>query len=989
MLTVRDYKINCLQSDYKPLSAIIYNQINHVERCATLNIISQTDRNIYLKNLNETIKKLNITYNENISALNCDNMNVSDNYVVDDYDLPLSNLIDIIDIENDQQYFDDIREYVTMWKNVDTIFNPKIHNAVEILNTESLTSVRKHLCLLGMNMGFYNIETAIYLLMGINDKGLNIFDLEKLKLYNSVFVALEYYHENIDINNNDYDDKNLIKVRKGNNNKEIILDNYCEILLFDKKKNIKYVLKGYFDLDCLGIIIRTSQICHPFIHNKKKELEIAIEEIKFINARFKKIYTRNLTLVETLIHTCDSIKKKVNEDYEQYSKLIKISSFRALMTEFTKETNNLKNMYTIIKLLLFGSDESINFAGLLFGLTKDKKIGGEVVSEIIYKNLGYLLQTKLKKSIVTIKIELDKIKALTIDDVDLRKQLSACKNMPLYVKKCVSEKIEEMKTGSGEYYKQLTYVKMLINYPWPSENENSHFDDIRCNMIKCKEFLDSAKKTLDDMVYGHEGCKNAIQEMIAKWLSNPASAGKSIGLYGNPGIGKTLIAKGLGKALGIPFVQINLGGLDDGCVLCGHSYTYSAAQAGSIVKKMIEAGSSRCIMYFDELDKACKKHDVNEIYNILIHLTDPNTNSEFTDRFFQEINFPLNKVLFVFSYNNPDVIDKILRDRLQEIEVKPYSLSDKLIITKDFLLKEICSSIGLNEKLFNFTDDVIEFIIENHTHESGVRELKRKIESLFLKLNIDRYYNRGPFSNLDINNTTVITSITKDIVSQYLQKPKMNIRKIHSIDAIGITNGLYATTTGQGGIIPIIINSNFTGSTDDFILKMTGSQGNVMKESVEYSYTTAINLVKKEYRNAFLQCNKFGLHIHTPEGSTPKDGPSAGCAFTITFLSVILNKKIRRHCTLTGEIEPTGKVTAIGGLQFKLIGAKKAGATLVFVPKDNEEDYIEIKKKNPKLFDDTFNVMIIDNVFQVATHMLLEDDGSNFNVDTYLIINEY
>jgi endopeptidase La len=559
--------------------------------------------------------------------------------------------------------------------------------------------------------------------------------------------------------------------------------------------------------------------------------------------------------------------------------------------------------------------------------------------------------------------------------------------MPNYVKKCVSEKIEEMKTGSSEYYKQLTYVKMLLNYPWPAENEHFYFAELKNDTARSREFLDSSKKILDDMVYGHEGCKSAIQEMIAKWLSNPKAAGKAIGLHGNPGIGKTLIAKGLGKALNIPFVQINLGGLDDGCVLCGHSYTYSAAQAGLIVKKMIEAGSSRCIMYFDELDKACKKHDVNEVYNILIHLTDPNTNQEFSDRFFQEINFPLDKVLFVFSYNSPELVDKILRDRLQEIEVKPYTLSDKLIITKQFLIKEICEGIGLNKDMFVIKDNVIEYLIENYTHESGVREIKRKIESLFLKLNIDKYYNRGPFNGVDITSSSTIIAISIDIVNEYLKKPKINIRKIHSIPAIGIINGLYATTTGQGGLVPIMINPNFTGET--FELRMTGSHGKVMKESVEYSYTTAINLVKKELRINFLENHKSGLHVHTPDGSTPKDGPSAGCAFTIAFISVILGKKIRHDCALTGEIEPTGKVSAIGGLHYKLIGAKKAGVKTVFVPQENEEDYQEIKDKSPILFDENFAVIIVDNVYDILKHIMIEDDGSNIEVDNYLIGNKY
>jgi endopeptidase La len=970
--TIREYKIHSLQNDYKLMSKIIYDQTKHIERCYINNIINIIDRNNYLKDFNNIIRQLNINYNENISKLgNEDNV-----YYNKEDDKLISS---IIDLQNDGNiFFEQVKDIINLWKNHDITYDLKIKNAINILYSEPLQSIRlsiKEKCAI---IGFYNLETAIYILTGIQMKQYIFSDnLEKIEFMNSIFIPLGYSQE---LRTDKYNNLDIIKSKSIN---DILLDNSCEIII--KHKNIQYRINGYIEYDALNVIIRTSQICNDFLYNKKLELEKKVDEIKYINNRFKKIYMKNVNIIEILTYDVISFQNKINTDYEYYTKLIKMLSFKNLMNEFLKDNTNIKNMFNMIKLLLLGTDECINFAGLLYGLTKDKKVGGELISEIIYQNLNFISQVKLKKSIINIKNEMDKIKSLTIEDVDFKKQLAACKNMPLYIKKCVSEKIEEMKAGSSEYYKQYTYIKMLLSYPWPSDDDEHNFlYDIRNDMVKSREFLDNSRKILNDTVYGHEGCKDAIQEMIAKWLSNPKASGKAIGLHGNPGIGKTLIAKALGKTLNIPFVQINLGGLDDGCVLCGHSYTYSAAQPGLIIKKMIEAGSSRCIMYFDELDKACKKHDVNEIYNILIHLTDPNTNQEFSDRFFQELNFPLDKVLFVFSYNDPSLIDRILRDRLQEIEVKPYTMNDKVIITKQFLLKEICDGIGLNKDIFEISDTVIEYFIENHTHESGVRELKRKIESLFLKLNIDKYYTKGPFTD---NPNNII--ITTELIDKYLKKPKHNIKKIHSVDAIGVTNGLYATTSGQGGIIPIIITNNFAGKSDHFELKITGSQGKVMTESIEYSYTTAINLVKSEYRKIFLENNKAGLHIHNPDGSTPKDGPSAGCAFTIAFLSVILNKKIKKICTLTGEIEPTGHITAIGGLQYKLIGAKKAGAKLVFVPKENEDDYKEIIEKDNKLLDENFSVMIVGNVYQVATNMLLEDDGSPLDVNKYLIDNIY
>ena len=395
-------------------------------------------------------------------------------------------------------------------------------------------------------------------------------------------------------------------------------------------------------------------MCYNFIYSKKKELESYIFDKNEINKNFVRSYMRNILLVDILTLSNESFYKNITSDYKLYNKLSKLS-FIYLMKEFVKDDTNtkncLKNMYNIIRLLLLGSDESVNIAGLLFGITKEKKTDTLFsISEIIYKNLSHLSQIKLRKTIVSIKNEMDNIKSMSIDDIDLKKQVVVCKNMPIEVKKAAFEKIEEMKQSNNEYYKQLLYVKTLLNFPWPSNDDDAFFEEIGNIKGKSKIFLDNIIKNLNDRVYGHNECKDSIKELIGKWVSNPSSSGSAIGLSGPPGVGKTLIAKAIGQSLGIPFVQITLGGQNDGELLHGHGYTYSGSQPGMIVKKMVEAGSARCIIYFDELDKACKKYDSNEIYNILIHITDPNMNTEFQDRFFQEIKFPLNKVLFIFSY---------------------------------------------------------------------------------------------------------------------------------------------------------------------------------------------------------------------------------------------------------------------------------------------------------------------------------------------------
>ena len=411
---------------------------------------------------------------------------------------------------------------------------------------------------------------------------------------------------------------------------------------------------------------------------------------------------------------------------------------------------------------------------------------------------------------------------MSTDDVDLKKQIVVCQNMPGSVKRAAFEKIDEMKSANSDYHKQLLYVRTLLNFPWPSTNEDTFFYDIGKGKDKGKNFLETVVNRLDSKVYGHKECKESIKELIGKWICNPSSAGTAIGLSGPPGVGKTLIAKAIGTSLGIPYVQITLGGQNDGELLHGHGYTYTGSQPGMIVKKMIEAGSSRCVMYFDELDKACKRYNGNgnEIFNILIHLTDPNTNTEFQDRFFQEIKFPLNKVLFVFSYNDSSSIDSILMDRIKEIDVKPFKLIDKKNIVNKFLIKEMCELVGFEEGSINISNDTLDFIINEYTNEPGVRDLKRKLEKIFLKLNIDRIYNKGIFEKIENLTKQNSLNIDNTLVSEYLGKNKISIQYIHNEPLVGVINGLYATESGQGGILPIQIFDNYTNGDDKFTLKL-------------------------------------------------------------------------------------------------------------------------------------------------------------------------
>jgi ATP-dependent Lon protease len=295
--------------------------------------------------------------------------------------------------------------------------------------------------------------------------------------------------------------------------------------------------------------------------------------------------------------------------------------------------------------------------------------------------------------------------------------------MPEYVKEHIYEKIDGLQS-SHERSKIIAYVKILLKFPWPqicnhkcedgqecTECSPSIFSELTNNKIKSREFLKNVSNILNDKVFGHNDTKQALEETIAKWIFNPDASGRAIGLYGPPGVGKTLISQKLAQALGIPYVEIKLNSLADGHILKGFSYTYIGSQPGLIVKKMTEINQQPCIMYFDELDKTAVYHGSNEIQDILIGLTDPNTNKEFTDNYFDGINFPLNQVFFIFSYNDRSKVDPVLRDRLPEIRVTPYTIEYKINIAQEYLIKEVCKNKGLSldiDKLIQILDILID-----------------------------------------------------------------------------------------------------------------------------------------------------------------------------------------------------------------------------------------------------------------------------------------
>ena len=432
----------------------------------------------------------------------------------------------------------------------------------------------------------------------------------------------------------------------------------------------------------------------------------------------------------------------------------------------------------------------------------------------------------------------------------------------------------------------------------------------------------------------------------------------------------SLAKKGISKCLqdqdgkSRPFSFIAIGGSSNGSTLEGHNYTYVGSTWGKIVDVLMENKCMNPIIFIDELDKISKTEHGREIIGILTHLIDSTQNDSFQDKYFNGVDLDLSKVLFIFSYNDVDAIDKILLDRIHRIKFKHLSLEEKITITKNFILPELYKKVGFENVIF-FDDDVLINIINNYTYEPGVRKLKEILFEIIGKINLKLLNNNFG------ENTSFPINITYEMVkNDYLKnRHEINIKNIISESDFGIINGLWANSLGQGGLLYIEVKKIISSSLLE--LKLTGMQGDVMKESMNVAKTVAIekymnsckiDKIVEEYKN-------IGLHIHVPEGATPKDGPSAGAAIATAIYSILMNKKINNFFALTGEISLQGFVTEIGGLDLKILGGIKSGAKKFIYPKGNTKDFNEFyeKYKEKEILKDIefYSVEKIDEVFKL------------------------
>ena len=478
---------------------------------------------------------------------------------------------------------------------------------------------------------------------------------------------------------------------------------------------------------------------------------------------------------------------------------------------------------------------------------------------------------------------------------------------------------------------------------------NSYINTINVKWTNINNNMTRINTTLNNAIHGHTTAKRQLKRIIGQWI-NGKQTGYCFGFEGPPGVGKTSLAKnGLSQCLlnetdntHRPFAFIPVGGSCNGSTLSGHNYTYVGSTWGRIVDILIDKKCLNPIIFIDELDKVSKSEHGKEIIGILTHLVDSTQNESFQDKYFNGIDLDLSKALFIFSYNDPDAIDRILLDRIHRIKFDHLSLDDKLVIANNYLLPEIYKNVGLTN-IIKLSDEILIYIIENYTYEAGVRKLKEILFEIISEINLSILQNTDAFPTIPIE-------VTKEDIKYYYLKERIEVRHtmIHDDPQIGVINGLWANALGKGGIIPI---ECYQFPAQNFMdLRLTGLQGEVMKESMNVAKTLAWKLTsngkKKRFIKAGTETKMQGIHIHCPEGATPKDGPSAGTAITTSIYSLLNDKKIKNNIAITGEINLQGKVTAIGGLKLKILGGIKAGVTEFIFPKDNEKDFKKFMDKH-------------------------------------------
>ncbi len=682
------------------------------------------------------------------------------------------------------------------------------------------------------------------------------------------------------------------------------------------------------DIHEVGVIANIVQIIRMPNNNIKVLVEAESRvKIKDIETEDKENFATYTVIKETLKDgkETEAIYRKVFTRFEKYISMI--GKFSSELILNLKKIEDYSNGLDIMASNLNISAEKKQ-AILEITNVKDRgyKILDDIVAEMeiasLEKTIDEKVKTKmneaqrayyLKEKISVMKEELgdfsqddDVIEIVDrVKDADIPKEVR--EKLEAEIKK-----LTKMQPFSAESSVIRNYIEAVLDLPWNKET---------------KDVLDlkKASEILERDHYGLKDAKEKVLDYLAVKTLNPSMNGAILCLSGPPGIGKTSLVKSIAESMGRKFVRVSLGGVRDEAEIRGHRRTYVGSMPGKIMKAMKEAGTKNPVILLDEIDKMSNDYK-GDPASAMLEVLDPEQNKSFEDHYI-DMPFDLSKVFFVATANDLRTVSAPLRDRMDILQLSSYTEFEKLHIAQNFLLKQAQKENGLADIDIKVPDKVMFKLIDEYTREAGVRNLKREIINICRKLAREVVEKKVKKFNLKASD-----------LEKYLGKAKFRPEKSRkAVGKIGVVNGL--AWTAVGGVTLDVQGVDTAGKGD---VTLTGTLGNVMKESASVAMTyVKANLEKypPKDKNFF---KDRAIHLHFPEGATPKDGPSAGITITTAIVSVLTNRKVRQDIAMTGEITITGDVLAIGGVREKVIGAHRAGIKEVILPEDNRVDTDEI-----------------------------------------------
>lgn len=682
------------------------------------------------------------------------------------------------------------------------------------------------------------------------------------------------------------------------------------------------------DIYEVGVIANIVQIIRMPNNNIKVLVEAESRvKIKDIETEDKEYFATYTVIKETLKDSkeTEAIYRKVFTRFEKYISMIgKFSSELILnLKKIEDYSNGLDIMASNLNISAEKKQEILEISNV-----KDRgyKILDDIVAEMeiasLEKTIDEKVKTKmneaqrayyLKEKISVMKEELgdfsqddDVIEIVDrVKDADIPKEVR--EKLEAEIKK-----LTKMQPFSAESSVIRNYIEAVLDLPWNKETKDV------LNLKKASQILERDH-------YGLKDAKEKVLDYLAVKTLNPSMNGAILCLSGPPGIGKTSLVKSIAESMGRKFVRVSLGGVRDEAEIRGHRRTYVGSMPGKIMKAMKEAETKNPVILLDEIDKMSNDYK-GDPASAMLEVLDPEQNKSFEDHYI-DMPFDLSKVFFVATANDLRTVSAPLRDRMDILQLSSYTEFEKLHIAQNFLLKQAQKENGLADVEIKIPDKVMFKLIDEYTREAGVRNLKREIINICRKIAREVVEKKVKKFNLKASD-----------LEKYLGKAKFRPEKSRkAVGKVGVVNGL--AWTAVGGVTLDVQGVDTAGKGD---VTLTGTLGNVMKESASVAMTYVKANLKKyppKDENFF---KDRAIHLHFPEGATPKDGPSAGITITTAIVSVLTNRKVRQDIAMTGEITITGDVLAIGGVREKVIGAHRAGIKEVILPEDNRVDTDEI-----------------------------------------------